>query len=56
MAEQSDAQAGAASIRELEARRDACLVAILDALRRQDYAAGATISEHERRLRERPRL
>jgi carnitine 3-dehydrogenase len=50
LAAQSDAQAGAASIRELEARRDACLVAVLDALRAQDYAAGATILEHERRL------
>ncbi len=51
VAGQSDAQAGAASIRELEARRDACLVAVLDALRQQDYAAGATILEHERRLK-----
>ena len=56
VAEQSDEQAGAASIRELEARRDACLVAVLDALRTQDYAAGATISEHARRLSERSRL
>ncbi len=53
VAEQSDAQAGAASIRDLEARRDACLVAVLDALRSQEYAAGATISEHARRLSER---
>ena len=53
VAEQSDAQAGGASIRDLEARRDACLVAVLDALRAQNYAAGATIAEHERRLAER---
>ena len=53
VAEQSDAQAGAASIRDLEARRDACLVAVLDALRSQEYAAGVTISEHARRLSER---
>src|SRR6202453_1746189 len=53
VAEQSDAQAGAMSIRELEARRDACLVAILDALRAQEYAAGAVAGEHEQRLRDR---
>jgi carnitine 3-dehydrogenase len=55
IAEQSDAQAGAESIRDLEARRDACLVAVLDALRAQDFAAGATLSEHQRRLAERER-
>ena len=56
VAEQSDAQAGAASIRDLEAQRDACLVAVLDALRTQDFAAGATLAEHQRRLavQERP--
>ncbi len=54
VAEQSDAQAGSASIRELEAQRDACLVAVLDALRSQDYAAGATIREHQRRLADQP--
>ena len=47
---QSDAQAAGISIRDLEARRDDCLVAILDALRRQDFAAGRTIAEHERRV------
>jgi carnitine 3-dehydrogenase len=50
VAEQSDAQAEGASIRELEARRDSCLVAVLDALRSQDFAAGATIGERQRRL------
>jgi carnitine 3-dehydrogenase len=50
VAAQSDAQAGAAGIRDLEARRDACLVAILDALRAQDFAAGSTIAAHQRRL------
>ena len=53
VAAQSDAQAGAASIRDLEARRDACLVAILEALRTQDFAAGSTVAEHRRRLQER---
>lgn len=55
VAEQSDAQAGAASIRELEARRDACLVAVLDALRGQDFGAGATLAAHQRRLAMRER-
>jgi carnitine 3-dehydrogenase len=54
VAEQSDAQAAGASIRELEARRDSCLVAILQALRAQGFAAGATVAEHGRRLAERP--
>jgi len=53
VAGQSDAQADGASIRDLEARRDACLVAVLEALRTQGFAAGATIGEHERRLLER---
>jgi len=53
VAEQSDAQAGAASIRDLEAQRDGCLVAVLDALRGQDFAAGAVLAEHGRRLAER---
>ena len=55
VAEQSDAQVAGASIRELEARRDACLVAVLDALRTQNFAAGATIAEHGRRIGERQR-
>ena len=53
VAGQSDAQAAGASIRELESRRDACLVAVLDALRGQNFAAGAVIGEHGRRLNER---
>jgi carnitine 3-dehydrogenase len=50
VAAQSDAQAAGVSIRDLEARRDDCLVAVLDALRGQDFAAGRTIAEHERRV------
>jgi carnitine 3-dehydrogenase len=53
VAGQSDAQAAGASIRELEARRDACLVSVLEALRTQGFAAGAILGEHERRLLER---
>ncbi len=51
IAEQSDDQAKGASIRELEVRRDDCLIAILDALRGEDYAAGAVAEEHARRLK-----
>ena len=51
IAEQSDDQAKGVSIRELEAKRDDCLVAILDALRGQDFAAGAVVAEHARRMK-----
>ena len=50
VAAQSDAQAGGASIRALERRRDDCLVAVLSALRGQDYGAGAVVAAHERAL------
>lgn len=44
---QSDDQAGGVSIRDLERRRDDCLVAVLSGLRAQDYGAGAVIKQHE---------
>ena len=44
VAAQSDAQARGVSIRDLERRRDDCLVAVLDALRTQNYAAGAVLA------------
>jgi carnitine 3-dehydrogenase len=47
---QSDDQAGAASIRELEILRDDCLVSVLAALRATDYGAGAVIKKHEQTL------
>ena len=47
---QSDAQAGDATIRELEALRDDCLVSVFQALRTQDYGAGKTLAEFERAL------
>jgi carnitine 3-dehydrogenase len=47
---QSDAQAGRASIRELERLRDDCLVSILQALREHDFAAGAVLKAYEGRL------
>jgi carnitine 3-dehydrogenase len=52
IAEQSDDQAGGASIRELEGRRDDCLVAVLSALRGQEFGAGEVVATHEKRLRE----
>jgi carnitine 3-dehydrogenase len=48
---QSDDQAAGASIRELELRRDDCLIAVLGALRAQGFGAGAVAEEHEQRLR-----
>jgi carnitine 3-dehydrogenase len=50
LAAQSDAQAGDRSIRDLERRRDDCLVAVLSGLRSQDYGAGQTVRRHEELL------
>jgi carnitine 3-dehydrogenase len=47
---QSDEQAGGVSVRELERLRDDNLVAILQALREQSYAAGELLRETEARL------
>src|SRR3546814_6135600 len=47
---QSDAQSGAHSIRELERIRDDNLVAILQALKVNDWGAGRTLAAYERRL------
>ncbi|MGH6946622.1 MAG: carnitine 3-dehydrogenase [Kiloniellales bacterium] len=52
IAEQSDDQAGGKSIRDLERLRDDCLVAVLQGLRGQGYAAGATLNAHEEQLYE----
>src|SRR5260370_11517531 len=49
---QSDAQAGAASIRELERLRDDCLLAVLQGLRSRDFAAGSVLNAYEDRLTE----
>jgi carnitine 3-dehydrogenase len=46
---QSDEQAQGRSIRELERRRDDCLVAVLQALRAQNYAAGAVLETYRGR-------
>ncbi len=51
--QQSDAQAAGQSIRELERRRDDCLVAVLQGLRAQGYGAGEVVAEYERALLDR---
>jgi len=53
IAEQSDAQSGQRSIRELERLRDDNLVALLRALKGRDHAAGALLNRHDARLRRR---
>lgn len=47
IADQSDAQSGMHSIRELERIRDENLVVMLRALKARDWGAGRTIKEHE---------
>ena len=50
IADQSDAQSGMHSIRELERIRDNNLVAMLRALKWQDWGAGALLNAQDRRL------
>jgi carnitine 3-dehydrogenase len=50
---QSDAQAGGAGLRELEALRDDCLIAVMQGLRTTDYGAGQVLDQYERVLFER---
>ena len=50
VAAQSDEQAKGMSIRELERKRDDCLIAVFQALKGQDWGAGKTLAEYERRL------
>ena len=50
IASQSDAQSGDKSIRELERIRDKNLIAILRSLKQQNFAAGSTISAHEKMI------
>ncbi|PWE33850.1 carnitine 3-dehydrogenase [Maritimibacter sp. 55A14] len=49
IADQSDAQSGAHSIRELERIRDSNLVAIMRALKWADWGVGALLNEQDRR-------
>ena len=51
IAGQSDEQSGAYSIRELERIRDTNLVAMMRALKAQDWGAGALMNAHEATLR-----
>jgi carnitine 3-dehydrogenase len=53
---QSDQQAAGRSIREFEQLRDDCLVAVLQGLRSQNYAAGAVLRAYEEKLYERSHL
>jgi carnitine 3-dehydrogenase len=50
IAAQSDDQAGRWTIRELERKRDDCLIAVFQALKGQDWGAGKTLADYERRL------
>jgi carnitine 3-dehydrogenase len=54
--QQSDAQAGGASVRDLERLRDDCLVAVLQGLRTVDYAAGEVLKAYETELTHRAEL
>ena len=50
IAEQSDAQSGHLSIRQLERKRDGNLIAMMRALRQQGNAAGRLINAHQKKL------
>lgn len=50
IADQSEAQSGNRSIREMEQARDENLVALIRALKERDTAAGATVRKHENEL------
>ncbi|MFO1047297.1 MAG: carnitine 3-dehydrogenase [Geminicoccaceae bacterium] len=47
---QSDEQAGARSIRELERLRDDCLIAVMQGLQAQDWGAGQVLKHYAARL------
>lgn len=50
LAAQSDAQAAGADLGTLERKRDDCLIATLQALKAQEFAAGSVLAAYERRL------
>lgn len=54
VADQSDAQSGQYSIRELERARDDNLVTILRGLKAQDWGAGALLNAQDRRVKSLP--
>jgi carnitine 3-dehydrogenase len=47
---QSDEQAGNSGLRELEALRDDCLIAVMQGLRTAGYGAGEVLADYERQL------
>ncbi|MBV9433578.1 MAG: carnitine 3-dehydrogenase [Hyphomicrobiales bacterium] len=56
LAAQSEQQAAGASLEALERKRDDCLIAIMQALRAQDFASGKTLAQYEERLFAKPQL
>ncbi|MBV9754530.1 MAG: carnitine 3-dehydrogenase [Hyphomicrobiales bacterium] len=50
LAAQSDHQARGASLAMLEQKRDDCLIAVMQALRTQDFASGKTLAAYEEHL------
>jgi len=50
IADQSDAQSGRFTVRELERIRDRNLVGLLRSLKERDWGAGALLNEHDHRL------
>ena len=52
IAGQSDEQSGYMSIREMERIRDDNLIAIMQALKGNDWAAGRTLARYEKQLLE----
>lgn len=55
IADQSDAQSGHLTIRELERKRDRNLIAMMRALKQQGNASGRLILDHQRRIWPEPR-
>jgi carnitine 3-dehydrogenase len=49
--QQSNEQAAGRGFREMEAKRDDCLIGILQTLRKQDFGAGKTLAAFERGMR-----
>lgn len=54
IADQSDAQSGHLTIRELEKKRDKNLIAMMRALRQQNNATGRLINDHQKIIRPAP--
>ena len=50
IAQQSDDQAAGAGLRELERKRDDCIIAVMQSLKAQDFGAGRTLGEFEKAL------